>query len=207
VGEVYNGVFQVSEIPTDRSFFSRGLLNLGSQGIIFPRATGDGDVRSLALASLGIPYEGFFSGGSAMRCRVPSSSAMQEMVPKRNIAPRRRVILFLKVMAIELALIKDTPPTWRASCRCLVSDRTPGDTLAMLLGRTVSLIVARWFVLGARESKRETRNFLQVRPTLRGVIPYFLGWLCMCGVLHVASPEWRGANEMKMMGFPWALNT
>jgi hypothetical protein len=29
----------------------------------------------------------------------------------------------------------------------------------------------------------------------------------MCVVLQVASPEWRGANEMKMMGFPWALYT
>jgi hypothetical protein len=34
-------------------------------------------------------------------------------------------------------------------CRCLVSDRTPGDTLVVLLGRTVLLVVARWFVLGA----------------------------------------------------------
>jgi hypothetical protein len=34
-------------------------------------------------------------------------------------------------------------------CRRLVSDRTPGDTLVVLLGRTVLLIVARWFVLGA----------------------------------------------------------
>jgi hypothetical protein len=73
-----------------------------------------------------------FSGGSATRCRVPSSSAMHEMVPKRNIAPRRRVILFLKAMAIELALINDTAPTWRASCRCLESDRTPRDTVAVL---------------------------------------------------------------------------
>jgi hypothetical protein len=32
-----------------------------------------------------------------------------------------------------------------------VSDRTPGDTLAVLLGRAVLLIVARWFILGARE--------------------------------------------------------
>jgi hypothetical protein len=32
-------------------------------------------------------------------------------------------------------------------CRCLVSDRTPGDTLAVLLGRTVLSLVARWFVL------------------------------------------------------------
>jgi hypothetical protein len=29
----------------------------------------------------------------------------------------------------------------------------------------------------------------------------------MRGVLQVASPEWRGANEMKMMGFPLALYT
>jgi hypothetical protein len=27
----------------------------------------------------------------------------------------------------------------------------------------------------------------------------------MCGVLQVASPEWRRANEMKMMGFPLGL--
>uniref|UniRef100_A0A804MWN2 Uncharacterized protein n=1 Tax=Zea mays TaxID=4577 RepID=A0A804MWN2_MAIZE len=31
-----------------------------------------------------------------------------------------------KVTAIELAWIVDTPPTWRASCRCFGSDRTPG---------------------------------------------------------------------------------
>ena len=58
-------------------------------------------------------------------------------------------------MAIELALINDTPPTWRASCRCLVSDRTPGHTLVVLLGRMVLLIVARWFVLEAQERKKE----------------------------------------------------
>jgi hypothetical protein len=62
--------------------------------------------------------------------------------------------LCIKVMAIELALINNTPPTWCVSCRCLESDHTPRDTLAVLLGRTVLLIVARWFVLGARE--RET---------------------------------------------------
>jgi hypothetical protein len=27
----------------------------------------------------------------------------------------------------------------------------------------------------------------------------------MRGVLQVASPEWRGANEMKIMGFPLGL--
>jgi hypothetical protein len=40
---------------------------------------------------------------------------------------------------------------------------------------------------------------------LRGVIPYFLRWVYMCGVLQVTSPEWRRANEMKMMGFPLGL--
>jgi hypothetical protein len=35
----------------------------------------------------------FFFGGSAMWCRVPSSSAMDEIVPKQNMDPGRRVIL------------------------------------------------------------------------------------------------------------------
>jgi hypothetical protein len=180
---VDNGVFRVCETPTSRSFFSRGLPDLRPRGIIFPRAAGGGAVRSLALVPLRILEEGFFLGGLATRCRIPSSSAMHEMVPKRNIAPERRVVLFLKVMAIGLALINDTPPTWRASCRCLESNRTPRDTLAVLLGRTVLLTVARWFVLGARERD----NFLQVRTTLRGVIPYFLGWVCMWCVISGVS--------------------
>jgi hypothetical protein len=79
-----------------------------------------------------------------------------------------------------------------------VSDRTPRVTLAVFLGRSVLLIVAQWSVLGSQE--RETGGFLQVRAALRGVIPYFLGWVYMCGVLQVASPEWRRDNEMKMMG-------
>jgi hypothetical protein len=62
-------------------------------------------------------------------------------------------------------------------CRCLVSDRTPRVTLAVLLGGTVLLIVAQWFVLGARE--RETGDFLQVRAAWRGIISYVLGWICM----------------------------
>jgi hypothetical protein len=84
-----------------------------------------------------------------MRCIVPSLSAMHEMVPKQDIVPGRRAILHLKVMAIELAPINNTPPTWRASCRCLVSDRTPRDTLAVLLGRTMLLTISQLFVLGA----------------------------------------------------------
>jgi hypothetical protein len=49
-----------------------------------------------------------------MRRGIPSSSAMDEMVPKHNTDPGQRAILYWKVMAIELAWINDTPPTWRA---------------------------------------------------------------------------------------------
>jgi hypothetical protein len=102
------------------------------------------------------------------------------MVPKQNIAPGLRVILFLKMMAMELALINDTPPYLARQLSVFsVRPHTRG-TLVVLLGRTVSLIVARWFVPEARE--RESGDFLQVRTALRGVSLYFLGWLCMCGV-------------------------
>jgi hypothetical protein len=80
---------------------------------------------------------------------------MDEMVPKQNIVLGARAILHLEVMAIELAWINDTPPTWRASCRCLDSNRTPRVILAVLLGSMVLLIVTQWFVLDARERERE----------------------------------------------------
>jgi hypothetical protein len=63
-----------------------------------------------------------------------------------------------------------------------VSDRTLEDTLVVLLGKTVLLIVARWFMPRARERDRERSDFLQVQAALRGVIPYFVGWLYMRGV-------------------------
>jgi hypothetical protein len=59
---------------------------------------------------------------------------MDEIVPKHNTDPGRRVILRWKVTAIELAWIGDTPPTWRASCRCFGSDRTPGIAPQEVLG-------------------------------------------------------------------------
>jgi hypothetical protein len=67
--------------------------------------------HGLASASRGILEEGLFSGGSAMRCRVPFVPATHEMVTKQNIAPGLRVILLLKTTAMELVLINDTPPT------------------------------------------------------------------------------------------------
>jgi hypothetical protein len=73
------------------------------------RAVSGGMARGFTLAFHGIPEEGFFFGGAAMRCRVPSTSAMHEMVPKQKIAPKLKVILLLKMMAMELALIDDTP--------------------------------------------------------------------------------------------------
>jgi hypothetical protein len=47
--------------------------------------------------------EGFLPGGSATRWRIPFSSAMDEIVPKQNIDPGRKVILLLMTTAIELA--------------------------------------------------------------------------------------------------------
>jgi hypothetical protein len=49
-----------------------------------------------------------------------------------------------------------------------------GLPLEVLLGRTVLLIIAEWFVRGARET---VDSFLQVRAALRGVTPYFLVWI------------------------------
>jgi hypothetical protein len=62
----------------------------------------------------------------------------------------------------------------------------------VLLGRTVSLIVTRWFVPEARE--RESGDFLQFRATLSGVIPYFLGGFVCVVCLQVMFPVRRGAN-------------
>jgi hypothetical protein len=59
---------------------------------------------------------------------------MDEIVPKQNTDPGQRVILLWKVMAIELAWIVDTPPTWRTSYQCFGSDRTPGVAPQGVLG-------------------------------------------------------------------------
>jgi hypothetical protein len=76
--------------------------------------------------------------------------AMHEMVPKQNIALGMRVILFLKVMAIELTLINDTP--YLAHQLSVSSVRLHTRvTLVVLLGRTVSLIITQWFMPEARE--------------------------------------------------------
>ena len=136
VGEVDSGVFRVSKL----------LAPAFPETIFFRRAGG-----SVFPAFSEFVGGNFFSGRSAMRCRIPSSSATDEIVPKQNTDPGRTVILLRKVMAIELAWIVDTPPTWRASCRCFGSDRTPGVApQGVFRSRTVSTTVAKWFVPVAR---------------------------------------------------------
>jgi hypothetical protein len=123
VEEVDNGVLRVD-----------GSSAPGLQEVVFARSAGGCAFSYFAPTFLEIVEEGFLSGGSVMRCRVHSSSATDERVPKQNTDPGRRTILCWKVMAIELAWISDTPPTWRASCRCFGSDRTPGVALEVLFG-------------------------------------------------------------------------
>jgi hypothetical protein len=115
VDEVDDGVLRANE-------FSAPDL----QEVVFAR--GDGDCSVLVPAFSEIFEESFFSSGSTIRCRTPSSSAMDEMVPKQNMDPGRRAIFHWKVTAIELAWINNTPPIWRASCRCFEPDRAPGVT-------------------------------------------------------------------------------
>jgi hypothetical protein len=97
----------------------------GLQEVVFAQSAGGCAFSCSAPTFLETVEKGFLSGGFAMRCRVPSSSATDEMVPKQNTDPGQRMILCWKVMAIELSWISDTPPTWRASCRCFGSDRAP----------------------------------------------------------------------------------
>jgi hypothetical protein len=161
IGEVENGVLRVDR-PSAPSLLK----------VVLARSAGGCTFSCFAPIFPEIFEEDFLSGGSTMRCRVPSSSATDEMVPKQNTDPGRRTILCWKVAAIELAWISDTPPTWRASCLCFGSDRVPGVALrGAFWSRTVLPTVARWFTLDARET---VDDFVQVRAALRCVTPYVL---------------------------------
>jgi hypothetical protein len=161
VGEVDSGVLR-AEGPSAPSLLR----------VIFFQSTGGCTFSCFAPIFSEHFEENFLSGESAMQCRVPSSSATDEIVPKQNMDPGRRMILCWKVTAIELAWIDDTPPTWRASCRCFGSDCAPGVTPQVAFrSRTVLPTVARWFVLGAREI---VDNDVQVQAALRCVTPYVL---------------------------------
>jgi hypothetical protein len=162
-----------------RSSPDRGTLSPYLAGVIFFRSAGGCTISCLAPIFLETSEEGFLLGGSARRCRVPSSSATDEIVPKQNMDPGQRMILCWKVTAIELAWIDGTPPTWRASCRCFGSDRAPVVAPQdAFWSRTVLSTVARWFVLNAREI---VDSCVQVRAALRCVTPVLAGMLYVVG--------------------------
>jgi hypothetical protein len=149
IGEVDSGVLRVSGLSVPDFL----------KAIFFRRAGGCASPKFSEFVG-----GGFFFGGFAMRCRVPSSSATDEIVPKQNTDPGWRVILLWKVTAIELAWIVDTPPTWRASCRCFGSDRTPRVTpQGVFRSRTVSPTVAKWFVPDARGTMDNVYRFGPLR--------------------------------------------
>jgi hypothetical protein len=82
VDEVDNEVLRVNEFSVP-----------DLQEVVFARGAGGCAFCCLIPAFSEIFEEGFFSGGSAIRCRIPSSSATDEMVPKQNMDPGRRAIL------------------------------------------------------------------------------------------------------------------
>jgi hypothetical protein len=61
--------------------------------VIFFRSVGGRAFSCFSPIFSEISEEGFLSGGSARRCRVPSSSATDEIVPKQNMDPGRGMIL------------------------------------------------------------------------------------------------------------------
>jgi hypothetical protein len=106
----------------------------GWQEVVFARSARGCAFSRFAPTFLEIVEEGFLSGGSAMRCRVPSSSATDEMVPKQNTDPGRRMILCWKVMAIELAWISDTLLPGAPVVGVLGPTAHPGLPLEVLFG-------------------------------------------------------------------------
>jgi hypothetical protein len=71
VDELDNGVLRVNKFSAP-----------GLQEVVFARSAGGCVISCFIPAFPKIIEEGFLSGGFAMRCRVPSSSATDEMVPK-----------------------------------------------------------------------------------------------------------------------------
>jgi hypothetical protein len=69
-------------------------------------------------------------------------------------------MISMELMAIELAEVDVASPTWRASCRCFGSDRTPGVApQGVFRSRTVSTTVAKWFVPIARGTVDKVYRF------------------------------------------------
>jgi hypothetical protein len=92
VGEVDNRVRRAGEAMVDWASILRGHLSSDFCGVMHCQVMSRGMAHGFTPSSCGIPEEGFFSSGVAMRCRVPSRSATHEMVPKQKIAPGLKVI-------------------------------------------------------------------------------------------------------------------
>jgi hypothetical protein len=100
------------------------------------------------------------------------------MVSKQKTAPGLKVIMLLKVTAMESALINVAPPLPSAlAVGVCYPTAHHGVTLVMLLGRTASLIVTRWFVRW--HDGRNTQACIG-SGRARGVTPYVLRgpWYC-----------------------------
>jgi hypothetical protein len=123
VGEVDNGVLRVYG-PSAPSLLK----------VIFSRSAGGCAFPCFAPIFSEIFEDDFLSGGSTMRCRVPSSSAIDEIVPKQNTDPGRRMILCWKVTAIEVAWIDDTPLPGAPAIGVLGPTAHPGLPLKVLFG-------------------------------------------------------------------------
>ena len=76
VGEVDSGVLR-AEGPSAPSLLK----------VVFAQSAGGCTFSCFAPIFPEIFEEDFLSGGSAMRCRVPSSSVIDEIVPKQNMDP------------------------------------------------------------------------------------------------------------------------
>jgi hypothetical protein len=116
VREVDSGVLRVDE-PS-----APGLLK-----VIFSRSAGGCAFLCLAPIFSEIFEDDFFSSGSATRCRVPSSSATDEIVPKQNTDPGRRMILCWKVgstthpyLVRQLSVFWVRPRTRGCPSRCFL---------------------------------------------------------------------------------------
>jgi hypothetical protein len=88
VGEVDNRVRRVGEAMVDWPSTLQGLLSLDLRGTMPCHAVSGGTARGFTTAPHGIPKENFISGGVAMRCRVPSTSATHEMALKKKNSSR-----------------------------------------------------------------------------------------------------------------------
>ena len=89
---------------------------------------------------------------------------MDEIVPKQNMDPGRKVILLLMVTAIELAQIVDTPLPGAPAVGVLGPTVHLGLPLEVSFrSRVVSPTVAKWFAPDAREARDNVYRFGPLR--------------------------------------------